>query len=113
MVESFSEEHEARRVDVFGAAEEVGLALGAQLEIEQGHIGRNGRRREACKTASASAGGTSPFRIPCHLISRSRGHSAVDSVSCHSRRRRGQSVSRTAMPPSAKSPPWSILPLSS
>lgn len=37
----------------------------------------------------------------------------VREVSCHSRRSSGQSVSRIAIPPSAKRPPWSILPLSS
>ena len=51
--------------------------------------------------SSARAGGTSPLRIPCHLTSRSSGHSAAPSVCCQSSLSAGQSESRTAIPPSA------------
>ena len=96
-----------------GRAEEVGLALAAELEVEQRHVGGERRGGERREDGVGERGGTSPLRIPCHLTSRSSGQPAAESVSCQTRRSSGQSVSRTAIPPSAKSPPWSIWPLSS
>ena len=49
VVEALGEEHQPGRVDVLRAAEEVGLALGAELEVEQRHVRgerRAGERRE-------------------------------------------------------------------
>ena len=46
MVEALGEEHQAGRVDVLRAAKEVGLALGAELEVEQGHVCGERRDRE-------------------------------------------------------------------
>ena len=60
----------------------------------------------AAKTASASAGGTSPS-MPCHFSSRSSGQFASRSVPCQRSRSRCQSTGwPTAMPPSVNRPPW-------
>ena len=50
-----------------------------------------GAAASVAKSASARAGGTSPLRMPCHLISWSSGQPCAASVSCQRRRSSGQS----------------------
>lgn len=55
-------------------------------------------------TSSASAGGTKPVRIPCHLTSFAGSQPCASSGASHAALSPRHSSARTATPPRAKSP---------